>query len=56
MKQSEIKYVKDHGYRVITHDDKSATIYVLVGNDHEGYSEYPFHVRDLDQARQVMGY
>lgn len=47
-----IKYIKDQGYRVITHDDGSATIYVLVSDG----SEYPYHVNSLDQARSAMGY
>jgi len=50
--QAEVKYIKDQGYRVVTHDDQTVTIYVF---DSEG-SEYPFHVQSEDQARQAMGY
>lgn len=49
-----VKYIRSHGYRVITHDDGSATIYVLVG-DNSG-NEIPFKVQSLDQARSAMGY
>lgn len=50
--QPVVKYIKDQGYRVVTHDDQTVTIYVL---DSEG-SEYPFHVNNLEQARSAMGY
>ena len=54
MKQSTIKVIKSHGYRVVTHDDHTCTIYVLVG-DNTG-NEIPFHVQSLEQARSAMGY
>lgn len=52
MNKSEVKYIKDHGYRVVKHDDQSVTIYVLVSDG----SEFPFHVRDIKQAQSAMGY
>ena len=54
MKDGTVKYIKAHGYRVVTHDDKTCTIYVLMG-DNSG-NEIPFHVKTLDQARSAMGY
>ena len=54
MNKATVKYIKSHGYRVMTHDDQTCTIYVLVG-DNSG-NEISFHVQDEEQARSALGY
>ena len=51
-----IKYIRSHGHRVVKHDNGSVTIYIDTTLNGELIQPSAFHVRNIEQARSVMGY